>query len=107
MSGVSQATHEAGGNVLGVIPSVMVASKPNGHPGNVTSAEGSGPEVLNLSKGTGHVETVVVDTMHERKQIMAKASDLGFIGLPGGYGTFEEVMEMITWSQLGIHRKRK
>jgi uncharacterized protein (TIGR00730 family) len=43
--------------------------------------------------------------MHERKVEMAKRSD-GFIGLPGGFGTFEEVMEVATWTQLGIHCKR-
>lgn len=44
--------------------------------------------------------------MHERKQEMAVRSS-AFIGLPGGFGTYEEVLEVITWSQLGIHRKRK
>ncbi len=42
--------------------------------------------------------------MHERKARMAELSD-GFIALPGGFGTFEEICEMITWAQLGIHRK--
>ncbi|KAG6490270.1 hypothetical protein ZIOFF_051559 [Zingiber officinale] len=42
--------------------------------------------------------------MHERKAVMAGQAD-AFIALPGGYGTMEEVMEMITWSQLGIHNK--
>lgn len=44
--------------------------------------------------------------MHERKIEMAKRSG-GFVGLPGGYGTYEEVFEVITWTQLGIHEKRK
>ncbi|PWZ00115.1 hypothetical protein BCV70DRAFT_200274 [Testicularia cyperi] len=112
MSGVSQAVFEAGGHVLGVIPQVMATTVPAGHPGHSTrsakqviSTEGTGPQVLNPDQGTGHVETVVVQSMHERKQRMAAESNLGFVGLPGGYGTFEEVMEMITWTQLGIHRK--
>ncbi|MNT73828.1 LOG family protein YvdD [compost metagenome] len=42
--------------------------------------------------------------MHERKALMASRSD-AFIGMPGGYGTFEELFEVITWAQLGIHRK--
>ena len=46
----------------------------------------------------------VVPTMHDRKAMMAALSD-GFIALPGGFGTFEEVCEMITWTQLGIHDK--
>jgi len=45
-----------------------------------------------------------VDSMHERKVEMAKRS-CGFIGLPGGFGTFEEILEVTTWTQLGIHRK--
>lgn len=111
MSGVSQAVLEAGGHVLGVIPQVMAATVPAGHPGQnlaapkVVSKEGVGPTVLNPDAGTGHIETIVVQSMHERKQRMAAESNLGFIGLPGGYGTFEEVMEMVTWTQLGIHRK--
>ena len=46
----------------------------------------------------------VVATMHERKALMAKLSD-AFIALPGGYGTFDELCEMATWDQLGIHAK--
>ena len=46
----------------------------------------------------------VVPTMHDRKAMMAALSD-GFIALPGGFGTLEEVCEMITWTQLGIHAK--
>ncbi|SCY19167.1 TIGR00730 family Rossman fold protein [Desulfoluna spongiiphila] len=46
----------------------------------------------------------VVNTMHERKGLMAELSD-GFIALPGGFGTMEEIFEIITWSQLGIHKK--
>ena len=46
----------------------------------------------------------IVDTMHERKQKMAELSD-GFIALPGGYGTFEEIFEAVAWLQLGYHSK--
>jgi uncharacterized protein (TIGR00730 family) len=46
----------------------------------------------------------VVDSMHERKALMAELSD-GFIALPGGYGTIEEIFEAITWAQLGLHFK--
>lgn len=49
---------------------------------------------------------VVVNSMHERKAEMARRS-CGFIGLPGGYGTFEEVLEVVCWSQVGIHHKRE
>lgn len=49
-------------------------------------------------------ELIVVETMHERKLMMHKLSD-AIIALPGGWGTMEELMEMLTWAQLGLHRK--
>jgi uncharacterized protein (TIGR00730 family) len=49
-------------------------------------------------------ELFVVDSMHERKAKMAELSD-GFIALPGGWGTIEEIFEMLTWAQLGFHQK--
>ena len=49
-------------------------------------------------------ELIVTDTMHERKAIMAGRSD-GFIAMPGGIGTLEEVVEVMTWTQLGLHQK--
>jgi len=49
-------------------------------------------------------ELHLVDSMHERKALMASLAD-GFIALPGGLGTLEEVLEVLTWAQLGIHRK--
>jgi uncharacterized protein (TIGR00730 family) len=55
----------------------------------------------------GHVgltELVVVHSMHERKLAMADRSD-GFVALPGGVGTFEELFEVLTWTQLGLHHK--
>ena len=52
----------------------------------------------------GVSELRVVDSMHERKALMAELSD-GFVAMPGGIGTFEEWFEVLTWSQLGIHRK--
>jgi uncharacterized protein (TIGR00730 family) len=52
----------------------------------------------------GLTELRVVETMHERKALMAELSD-GFVALPGGLGTLDELFEMLTWTQLGIHRK--
>jgi len=52
----------------------------------------------------GLTELHIVDSMHERKAMMAELSD-GFIALPGGFGTFEEFCEIVTWAQLGIHQK--
>jgi len=52
----------------------------------------------------GLTELHIVDSMHERKAKMAELSD-GFIAMPGGFGTFEEFCEIVTWAQLGIHQK--
>jgi hypothetical protein len=53
---------------------------------------------------TGVTDMRVVDSMHTRKALMCELSD-AFVGLPGGYGTFEELFEMVTWAQLGLHAK--
>ena len=85
MGAVSAAARAAGGRVVGVIPAALQRKE--------LAYEGS-----DLS------ELIVVKSMHERKARMAELAE-GFIALPGGYGTFEEICEMITWAQLGIHRK--
>jgi uncharacterized protein (TIGR00730 family) len=74
---------EAGGEAIGVMPQALI-DREIGHPG-VT-------------------ELKVVDSMHERKALMAELSD-AFIAVPGGIGTLEELIEVYTWSQLGIHSK--
>ena len=78
---VADAVLARGGTVTGVLPRFM-ADRELAHPG--------------LS------ELHLVDTMHERKQIMARLSD-GFVAMPGGFGTFEEIFEAITWGQLRLH----
>jgi len=83
MGAVADAALTAGGEVIGVIPRSMV---------------------LREIAHTGLTELRVVDSMHERKALMADLSD-GFIALPGGFGTFEEFCEIVTWAQLGLHRK--
>ncbi|KAJ0252168.1 Cytokinin riboside 5'-monophosphate phosphoribohydrolase LOG5 [Hirschfeldia incana] len=80
---VSQAVHEAGGHVLGVIPRTLMDKEITG-------------------ETFGEVRAVA--DMHQRKAEMASQSDC-FIALPGGYGTLEELLEVITWAQLGIHDK--
>lgn len=95
---VSGSSLEHGGKVVGIVPYAMVAA---GGEGEKTK---SGVMVQLNEVGREKVETIVVDSMHERKVEMAKRSE-AFIGLPGGFGTFEEVMEVTTWTQLGIHRK--
>ena len=72
-----------GGHVIGVIPSAMVTR-----------------EIAHR----GLPDLRVVASMHERKALMASLSD-AFIALPGGFGTFEEFCEVVTWTQLGLHRK--
>ena len=84
MMGVAaDAALEAGGEVAGVIPDVIVDLEV-GH--------------------SGLTELRVVRTMHERKAVMAERGD-AFIALPGGFGTMDEFMEIVTWAQLGIHSK--
>ena len=81
MKAVSDAALEAGGEVTGVIPSFMVEQ---------------GWHHQGLS------ELRVTETMHERKQLMAELSN-GVVALPGGCGTLEELLEIITWKQLGLY----
>ena len=83
MGAIADAVLEQGGQVIGVIPHAL-AKKEVAH-----------------DKLT---EMHVVASMHERKAKMAEASD-GFIALPGGLGTLEELFEMLTWAQLGMHDK--
>lgn len=83
MGEVADAALAAGGRVFGVIPQKLVDLE-SGH--------------------TGLTELFVVDSMHARKMLMAQLAD-AFIALPGGFGTLEELFEVVTWSQLGYHRK--
>ena len=83
MGVLADAMLERGGEVIGVIPRPL-ASKELAH--------------------TGLTEMRVVNSMHDRKALLASLAD-GFVAMPGGLGTFEETLEILTWSQLGIHRK--
>ncbi len=83
MGALARTVFDRGGEVLGVIPGPL-----------------SEKEVAGDSIG----EIIVVDSMHERKAIMARESE-AVIAMPGGFGTLDELFETITWSQLGIHRK--
>lgn len=82
MGTIADAVLERGGEVYGVIPEKL--------------------QQLELGHD-GCTELHVVQTMHERKQIMMDLSD-GFIAMPGGYGTLEELFEVVTWAQLNFHR---
>ncbi len=83
MGAVADAALAAGGEVIGVIPHALAAREVD---------------------HTGLTALHKVDTMHERKALMAELAD-GFVALPGGLGTLEELMEVWTWAQLGIHRQ--
>ena len=83
MGALADAVLEAGGEVIGVIPKAL-ATKEVAH--------------------RGLTRLHVVASMHERKAMMAELSD-AFVALPGGLGTLEELFEVATWSQLGLHRK--
>ena len=83
MGVVADAVLAAGGEAVGVIPQGLVD--------------------LELAHGR-LTELHVVRSMHERKALMADLAD-GFVALPGGYGTLDETFEILTWAQLGLHRK--
>lgn len=83
MGTVAQATLDAGGRVVGVIPKALVEKEWANH---------------------SCTELHVVDNMHERKRLMAERAD-AFLALPGGIGTLEEFFEVWTWRQLGYHDK--
>lgn len=83
MGAVADAILENGGKAIGVIPYSLATKEVSHH---------------------GLDELFVVNSMHERKAKMAELSD-GFVALPGGWGTIEEIFEMLTWAQLGFHEK--
>jgi uncharacterized protein (TIGR00730 family) len=83
MGAVADGALEAGGDVIGVIPRMFAT-----------------PALMH--RGLSKLE--IVESMHARKQRLVELSD-GFVALPGGYGTFEELFEILTWAQIGIHDK--
>lgn len=83
MGAMADSALQNGGEIIGVIPKALFEK-----------------EIAHA----GLRQLCVVDSMHERKALMAELSD-AFIALPGGFGTMEEFFEVVTWSQLGIHRK--
>ena len=83
MGKIADTVMHNGGSVIGIIPKSLAEK-----------------EVAHASLTKLHV----VGSMHERKALMAELAD-GFIALPGGFGTFEELCEIITWAQLGLHSK--
>lgn len=83
MGALADAAMKAGGEVVGVMPKALVERE---------------------ISHTGLTELHIVGSMHERKALMAKLSD-GFVALPGGTGTLEEFFEVLTWANLGEHRK--
>ena len=82
MGAVARAAHEAGGEVLGIIPTFLVG----------------------VERALESVEHIIVDNMHERKMLMFLRSD-SFVILPGGIGTLEEVVELLSWRRLDLHAK--
>jgi len=94
-------------SVHGVIPEALVQFEQEGRPGTASASE---PKTTTKIDETIYGRTTVVPDMHTRKQMMAKevmegGPGSGFVALSGGYGTLEELMEMTTWNQLGIHGK--
>jgi uncharacterized protein (TIGR00730 family) len=83
MGALADAALAAGAEVIGVIPAALVARE---------------------AAHRGLTQLHVVETMHERKALMNEYAD-AFLALPGGFGTLEELFEVVTWRQLGYHRK--
>jgi uncharacterized protein (TIGR00730 family) len=83
MGALAKSVHDHGGRVVGIIPEFLQARE---------------------LAFAGAAELIVTDTMHTRKQQMFERAD-AFVALPGGIGTLEELVEQLTWSQLGRHRK--
>ncbi|EJF90647.1 TIGR00730 family Rossman fold protein [Bartonella tamiae] len=86
MGVVSKAVRENGGKVIGIIPQFLI---------NIETSQDKLNDVDEL---------IITDNMHQRKHLMFERSD-AFIALPGGIGTLEEIVEMMTWAQLGRHKK--
>lgn len=86
MGALAQGVKEAGGTVTGIIPRFLIRK------------ESSGFGLSNLD------EVIVTEDMHQRKHLMFERSD-AFIALPGGIGTLEEIVEILTWAQLARHEK--
>ncbi len=86
MGAVCEGAMDYSGKVTGIIPSFLISRE--GHENNLKKLD----------------EVIVTQNMHERKMLMYKKSD-GFIALPGGMGTLEELVEQLTWAQLGQHKK--
>jgi uncharacterized protein (TIGR00730 family) len=84
MGAVANATLENNGTVIGIIPEVLLAWE---------------------AQHTGITELIVVDNMHTRKKMLYEKCDAAII-LPGGFGTLDELFEMLTWNQLNIHNKK-
>ncbi|HRO45663.1 TIGR00730 family Rossman fold protein [Agriterribacter sp.] len=83
MSAVANAALQNGGNVTGVIPQILIEWE---------------------QQHTGLTELIVTDNIHQRKKLMYELCDAAIV-LPGGYGTLDELFEMLTWNQLNIHNK--
>ena len=84
MSAVANAALQNGGSVTGVIPQMLIEWE---------------------QQHTGLTELIVTDTIHQRKKLMYELCDAAIV-LPGGYGTLDELFEMLTWNNLKIHNKR-
>ncbi|KAJ7079295.1 hypothetical protein B0H15DRAFT_954150 [Mycena belliarum] len=94
---VASAVLKGGSSVTGIVPYAISIA------GGEGSARAPGVEGA-VGESSERVETIVVDSMNDRKTEMARRVD-GFFGLPGGFGTLDEILEVITWTQIGFHTK--
>lgn len=117
MGAVARSCATNGGYVHGILPEAMISRERVDEAESIHSGQSSGrnsPELKNgvdihhgftpLPDSKEYGYTTLVKDMHTRKRLMAQEA-LAFVALPGGYGTLEELMEMVTWAQLNIHSK--
>lgn len=88
MGVIARTIVEGGGHVTGILPTALMSKEL--------------PVAKSLEQN--HGELILVETMHERKALMARRAD-AYIAMPGGYGTLDELFEAVTWNQLGVQRK--
>ncbi|GME77748.1 unnamed protein product [Ambrosiozyma monospora] len=106
MGAVAKSARSNGGYVHGIIPRVLVEKeRPNDFAQDQSRSKTEEKLQTWEDESLSYGSTTMVDDIYTRKQLMGKNADGGFVAMPGGYGTLEEVMEVISWSRMGVHSK--
>ncbi|KAI5959629.1 uncharacterized protein KGF55_005273 [Candida pseudojiufengensis] len=117
MGAVANGCSSSGGDVVGIIPKALISRERKDEidtsndesdslnaklKESINNHDGSTP----IPDSTKYGKTILVNDMHTRKKLMGQKTNRTFIALPGGFGTLEEILEIITWKQLSIHNKQ-